>query len=122
MTCFNNFHCCPFLHKSTGLTVVDNNLVVEVSNSTNIQSKDRFCLILCQKPSGVVTGDPIPVQMSVNGVNVPVYNKYLIQMTSRELEDYYRCKRIDLQGYYVNEGTPYVIFNEIPRDCRKHNV
>lgn len=120
MICHNN--CCPYLHKTTGLTVTDNILVVTASNSTNIQSKDRFCLVLCQRPSSVVTGEPIPVQISINGVNVPVYNKYSIQMTSRELEDYYRCKRIELKGYYVNETQPLVIFNEVPRDCRERNV
>lgn len=116
MTCFN--HCCPHFHRSTALAQTDGNLIVTVSNSTNIASKDRFCFVLCQRPSTVVTGDPIPVQMNINGVNVPVYNKYAIQMTSRELESFYRCRRLPLCGFYVVNGeNSYIIFNEVPRTC-----
>ena len=47
MNCFNN--CCQFFHKSTALTETDGNLVVTVTNPTNIASEDRFCFVLCQK-------------------------------------------------------------------------
>lgn len=115
MNCFNN--CCPFFHKTTGLVVENNILVISATNSTNIADRDYFCLVLCQKPSSVVTGDPIPVQINVNGVNIPVFNKYSIQMTSRELQDYYRCK---ITGHYVVSGDQsFVIFNEVPKcKCR----
>lgn len=113
MNCFNN--CCQFFHKSTALTETDGNLVVTVTNPTNIASEDRFCFVLCQKPSSVVTGDPIPVTMTINGANVPVFNKFSVQMNSRELERYYRCGKL-MKGYFVtNADQSYVIFNEIPK-------
>lgn len=110
--------CCRHFHKSTGMTVTDNTLVVSVSNSTNIASKDVFCFVLTQKPSLVITGSPIPVVFNVNGENIPVYNKYSIQLTSDALEKYYR--RGLLKGYFVtNNNASYVIFNEIPKcNCK----
>lgn len=110
MTCTN----CRRFHKSTSLEVVDNNLIISVTNSTNISDEDRFCFILCQRPSSVVKTAPIPVQITVNSVNIPVYNKFSKALMSDELECYYR--RGLIRGYYVvNGSSSYVIFNEIPK-------
>lgn len=109
MTC----NCNPNFHKTLTLTQTATNLVATVSNGTNISSLDYFELVLCQNPSSVITGEPLPYQVNVNGANVSLLNKYALPIYSDRLR-----VRKRYYGYYVvpATGTPYVILWNTP-DC-----
>lgn len=93
------------------VTTTDTNVVLTVSNSTNISSLD--CLnfgVPCNKNvSDVVTGEPLPVQIIINGTAVSLLNKYSLPILSNRVP---RRSR----GAYVAEGTatPYVILFDTP--------
>lgn len=109
-------NCCNTFHKSTALTVTGGNLVMTVTNSTNISDLDDFELVMCQKPSSVVTTAPIPIQITINGTAVALLNKYSLPIYSSRL-----CTRKRYFGSYVvpTTGDPYVILFNTP-DCAKY--
>ncbi len=109
MTC----NCNPNFHKTLTLTQTATNLVATVSNGTNISSLDYFELVLCQNPSSVITGEPLPYQVNVNGTNVSLLNKYSLPIYSDRL----RMRKRYYGSYVVPAtGTPYVILWNTP-DC-----
>lgn len=109
MTC----NCNPNFHKTLTLTQTATNLVATVSNGTNISSLDYFELVLCQNPSSVITGEPLPYQVNVNGANVSLLNKYSLPIYSDRL----RVRKRYYGSYVVPAtGTPYVILWNTP-DC-----
>lgn len=107
MTC----NCNPNFHKTLTLTQTATNLVATVSNGTNVSSLDYFELVLCQNPNAVITGDPLPYQINVNGTNVSLLNKYSLPIYSDRLKP-----RKRYFGSYVapETGTPYVILWNTP--------
>lgn len=109
-------NCYDIFHKSTALTVTEGNLVMTVTNSTNISNLDDFELVMCQKPSNVVTTAPIPMQIIINGTAVSLLNKYSLPIYSNRL-----CTRKKYYGSYVVSaaGTPYIILWNTP-DCAKY--
>ena len=111
-------NCCNTFHKSTALTVTGGNLVITVTNSTNIASLDDFEFVLCQKPSTVVTTAPIPIQITINGTAVSLLNKYSLPIYSNRL-----CVRKKYYGSYVvpATGSPFIILWNTP-DCSKYAV
>jgi hypothetical protein len=109
MTC----NCNPNFHKTLTLTQTATNLVATVSNGTNISSLDYFELVLCQNPSSVITGEPLPYQVNVNGANVSLLNKYALPIYSDRL----RVRKRYYGSYVVPAtGKPYVILWNTP-DC-----
>lgn len=109
MTC----NCNPNFHKTLTLTQTATNLVATVSNGTNISSLDYFELVLCQNPSSVITGEPLPYQVNVNGTNVSLLNKYSLPIYSDRL----RVRKRYYGSYVVpTTGTPFVILWNTP-DC-----
>lgn len=109
---------CETFHKSTTLTVIGGNLVMTVTNSTNISNLDDFELVMCQKPSNVVTTAPIPMQITINGTAVALLNKYSLPIYSNRLNP-----RKKYYGAYVvpATGSPFVILFNTP-DCSKYAV
>lgn len=109
MTC----NCNPNFHKTLSLTETGGNLVATLSNSTNISSLDYFELVVCQCPNNVITGDPVPYKLTVNGAEVDLLNKYSLPVYSDRLK-----VRKRYYGSYVvpATGTPYVILWNTP-DC-----
>lgn len=99
------------------ITATDTNVVLTATNSTNISSLE--CLnfgIPCDKNvSDVVTGEPLPVQLTINGTAVALLNKYSLPILSNRVPR--RAK-----GSYVvpTGGTPYVILHTTP--CCKCNA
>ena len=109
MTC----NCNPNFHKTLTLIQTATNLVATVSNGTNISSLDYFELVLCQNPSSVITGEPLPYQVNVNGTNVSLLNKYSLPIYSDRL----RMRKRYYGSYVVPAtGEPYVILWNTP-DC-----
>jgi hypothetical protein len=106
-------NCCnPYFHKSTALTAGETAVEITVTNSTNISSLDCFELVLCQCPSEVVTGEPLPFTINVNGTAVNLLNKYSLPIYTNRLKP-----RKRYFGAYVAEGaTPYVILFNTPCD------
>ena len=109
---------CETFHKSTTLTVADGNLVMTITNSTNISNLEDFELVLCQKPSNIVTTAPIPMRIIINGTAVSLLNRYSLPIYSNRLSP-----RKKYYGSYVvpATGSPYVILFNTP-DCSKYAV
>ncbi len=103
-------NCNKTCHKVQTVTTTDTNVVLTVTNSTNISSLDCFNFSRdCKSISDVVTGSPLPVQIIVNGVAVSLLNKYSLPILSNRVP--YRSR-----GAYVvpSSGTPYVILFDTP--------
>lgn len=98
------------------VTATDTNVVLTVSNSTNISSLQclNFGVPYCKSISDVVTGEPLPVQITINGTAVSLLNKYSLPIMSNKVPK--RAK-----GYYVvpATGSPFVILHTTP--CCKCN-
>ena len=98
-------------HKVELITATATNLVLTVTNSTNISNYEPFNFYFpCFRSiSSVVTGDPLPVQINVNGVAVSVYNRFAEPLQSN------RVPRRSKGTYIVpTTGDPYVILHNTP--------
>lgn len=101
---------CRINHKIETVTATTTNVVLTVSNDTNISSLEPFNLIAgCQPISTAVTGAPLPVQVTVNGTAVALLNRFALPVLSNRVPQ--RSK-----GTYVvpTTGTPYVILHTTP--------
>lgn len=93
------------------VTATDTNVVLTATNSTNISSLE--CLnfgVPCSKNiTDVVTGEPLPVQITINGTAVSLLNKYSLPILSNKVPR--RAK-----GAYVvpATGSPFVILFTTP--------
>ena len=113
-----NCICSPNFHKSTALTNTGTDVNITVTNSTNISNLDCFELVLCECVDSIVTGEPLPFTITVNGTSVVLLNKYSLPIYTNRLR---RRKRY--YGAYVapTTGDPYVILWNTP-DCAKFAV
>lgn len=101
---------CKFDHWVESVTATATNVVIDVTNDTNISSLEPFNLIVgCRRVGEVVTGAPLPVQITVNGVAVDLLNRYALPILSNRVP-----RRA--QGTYVEPttGDPYVILHTTP--------
>lgn len=109
--CNNKIHCLETV------TTTDTNVILTVTNSTNISSLDCFNFNAgCKTISDFVAGTPLPVQITVNGTAVSLLNKYSLPILSN------RVPRRSRGAYVVptGGGTPYVILFDTP--CCKCNA
>lgn len=112
MTC----NCNPYFHKVTALTAGDDAVNMTVTNNTNISDLDQFELVLCVNPSTVVVGEPVPFTITLNGVEVGLYNKYSLPVNTNRLQ----TRKRYYGSYVVPEGgVPYVILWNTP-DCARY--
>ena len=110
------YNCSPYFHKVTALTASDTAVEMTITNSTNISSLDYFELVLCVNPNTVVTGDPLPYTININGTAVPLLNKYSLPINTNRL-----MPRKKYVGAYVEgatEADSYVILWNTP-DCAR---
>ena len=106
-----NTICLPNQHKTTTVTSTDTNVVLTVTNSTNISNLQDFNLIVCSNISQFVTEEPLPVQINVNGTAVSLLNRYSLPIKSNRL----RTRKLYYGAYVVPEtGNPYVILFNTP--------
>ena len=67
--------CNNLTHRVVTVTNSGTAIELTVTDSTNIGDKEIFNLIVCKPISALVTGDPIPVTATINGVaGVPLKN------------------------------------------------
>ena len=100
-------------HRVETITTTDTNVVLTVSDSTNVSPYERFDFYFPKYRTirNVVTGAPLTVLVNVNGTNVTVYDKNAQPLQSD------RVPRRSLGRYIVPEtGTPYVILYNTPYD------
>lgn len=106
-----------FKHVLERVVVNGTNVSLIVSNSTNIDSLDKFELsVPCNKSvKDTVPGTQLPVFINVNGADVPLCNKNSIQIKSKHVPR--RSK-----GSYIvpPTGSPYVILYTTPV-CKADN-
>lgn len=102
---------CSFDHYLEAVTATAATVDLTVSDSTNISSLEPFNIITgCRRISEVVTGAPLPVQVTVNGTAVALLNRYSLPILSNRVPK--RSK-----GTYVvptGGGSPYVILHTTP--------
>lgn len=106
-------NCDRFLHKVTSLTATATAVNMTITNPTNVSDLDKFNLILCVNPDSVVTGEPLPYTITVNGAAVELQNKYGLPIYTSRLKT-----RKPYCGRYIvpATGDPYVILLDTP-DC-----
>ena len=110
-------NCNPYFHKVTNLTSVgegeQTGVSMTITNDTNISNLDYFELVLCVNPNSVVTGAPVPYDITVNGESVNLVNKYSLPIYTNRLST-----RKKYYGSYVvpASGSAYVILFNTP-DC-----
>ena len=99
---------CNNNHRVVTVTYSGTNVTLTVTDSTNIGSMERFNLI-CRKPvSALVTGEPVPVLININGVaTVPLKNKFGLPLMSNVVPLGKTCGKyiIDTSG---DTPEPYV--------------
>ena len=99
MTC-NYFHC------ANSVTVGADAVVLAFSTTVSATDKDRFCFRLCDTIPAA--GANLPVQVTVNGATIPLWNKYGNPILGSQLQ---RGKKY--VGYY-GATTPHVIVSNTP--------
>ena len=102
-----NCKCCKHFHKSSTLSVGETNLVISFTDSPTAADKDRFCFVICQPIPE--SGKTLPVQVVVNGVAVPLWNKYGNLVYGYDLKS--RCC---YKGFFGTGTANHVILNNFP--------
>ena len=98
-------------HRVETITATATNLVLTVSESTNISNYEQFNFYFpCYRSIGaVVTTNPLQVQVNINGVVVDVLNRFGEPLLSN------RVPRRSKGTYIVPEtGDPYLILHNTP--------
>jgi hypothetical protein len=69
--------CNSVTHRVATVINTGTAIQLNVTDSTNIGDKERFNLAVYKTISALVTGDPLPVTITINGVaDVPVKNAF----------------------------------------------
>lgn len=96
-----NCNCrCNDTHRVLTVTYSGTEVVLTATDTTNIGDLERFNLICCKPISSLVTGNPVPVFVAVNGNNVPVKNAFGLPLLSNVVPYGKTCGRyvIDSSG------------------------
>lgn len=105
---------CSNFHRVTSVEVTTTQVVLVVTDATNIGNLERFNLI-CRKPvSSLVTTAPLPVYVAVNGTNIPIKNAFGLPLMSNVVPYGLTMGRYVVEATPGETGdttTPYVILN-----------
>lgn len=99
---------CPYIHCANQVTVGADAVVLDFTKPVNAINRDHVCFKLCQEIPAA--GASLPVQVTVNGTAIPLWNKYGNPVLGSQLT---RRKYI---GYY-GSTTPHVIISNSPTYC-----
>jgi hypothetical protein len=97
---------CLCSHRVINITTDGTNLILTVSNSTNVGNNERFKFYFprcSQRISNVITGAPLPVLVNVNGANVQLIDSYGRAVLSNRIP-----RRADGQYVVPTTGEPFV--------------
>jgi len=73
-------------HRTVNVTYSGTNVALELTNSTDIGTKEPFNIVVCKPVSSLVTGSPVPVVTSINGVdNIPLRDRYGLPLMSNKV-------------------------------------
>lgn len=85
---------CNILHRGTSLTTDG---VLTVTNPNNISNFDNFNLVICLNPNNIITAEPVPYQITINGTAVPVLDIWGYPIKTDRL-----CPRKVYRGKYIS--------------------
>lgn len=116
MSCCVCNNCCDNLHVVNSATITGGNLVLTFADApTGIVDQQRFCFRFgVDIPAGA---SALPVQVTVNGVAVPLWDKFGDLATGSDLVYCVNgrvSKRFIYKGYYGTATANHVIVNAIP--------
>jgi hypothetical protein len=101
-------YCCRNSHRVFDVTATATNLILSVSNSTNIGDNERFKFYFPKSQRGIIganiTSAPLPVLISVNGADVQLIDTNGQAVLSNRIP-------IRSDGRYIVPaiGDPYVL-------------
>lgn len=109
---------CLNLHRVLNISATTTNLVLNVSNSTNIGNGERFKFYFprcrTQRISDVITGAPLPVLINVNGANIQLINANKQAVLSNKVP-----RRSDGRYIVPTTGEPYIqLYNSPACNCK----
>lgn len=109
MTCNCNCNCGGnrFTHRVITATA-GTSLELTTTNSDNINDKDPYYFTANRGLVNSLPTAPLPVTVAVNTVQVPLWDKYGVQILSSALPR-------KAFGYYSEETTPHVILVNTPK-------
>ena len=101
-------NCNPNVHKVVSMTTAG---VLTVTNPNNISNLDPFILIMCINPDNVIAGAPVNLELTINGAQVPLKNRFGLPISSDRL-----LPRRRYFGNYIvpTGGDAYVILLDTP--------
>lgn len=104
----NNCTCTGsrFAHRVITVTAATN-FELTTTNNDNINDKDPYRFYANQRVISTLPATPLPVTVEVNGTQVPLWNKYGVQILSSAIPR-------KAFGYYSEETTPHVILVTTP--------
>lgn len=78
--CNNNYH------RAVNVTYSGTNVAIEFTNTNDIGTKEPFNIVVCKPVSSLVTGAPVPVVTTINGVaNIPLRDRYGLPLMSNKV-------------------------------------
>lgn len=99
-------NCNRFYHRVVTATV-GGTLALTTTNADNINDKDPYYFIANAQMVSSLPDVAVPVTVEVNGAQVPLWDKYGVQVQSSAIPR-------KAFGYYSEEPTPHVILINTP--------
>lgn len=100
---------CVYFHCANSITVTETAVVLDFNSVATTVDKDRFCFKLADKIPA--EGANLPVQVTVNGSTIPLWNKYGNPILGSQLTTGRKYN-----GYY-GATTPHIIVYNTPLVC-----
>ena len=95
-----NCSFCSNVHKTTALSTAG---LLTVTNASNVGNFECFRLILTINPDSVITTAPVDYTISINGNDVPIWDKWGYPITTDRLHT-----RKCYVGRYIESDTPHI--------------
>lgn len=105
--------CNQFTHRVTSITAGTDNVVLTVTDNTNIGNGEPFVMLISRRKSMTIPAAPLPVVVTLNGVSVPVLDSNAQQVQSNNIP----LKSFGTVITTSNSTTtvaPYLIIQKIP--------
>lgn len=103
-------NCCENINRVSTITTSTTEMVLGFTPALGAVNEQRFSFVICTAIPG--TAAPVPVQLTLNGVAVPLWNRFGNPVYSNELKT-----RKVYRGYFGSEGTAHVIAINTPCEC-----